>query len=148
MNKDDFLRDVLPRMKKFLAARERCSYEIISWLKKNRLEEVSEIALEYLGNENIVNDERFVNNRIDYRIFSGYGPLYVEQDLIALGFPSSEARRSIGEIDQERWIEGARNFSEKKKNITSRQLYSRGFGSDIIAKITGKNLEIDYEFEA
>ncbi|MEQ9367055.1 MAG: RecX family transcriptional regulator [Leptospirales bacterium] len=113
----DLLVKVLPAMNRFLASRERSSGEIIDQLKRKGLcfEEDYELVLEMLTEDGLLDDYRFVRNRVQHRLDGGYGPAYIRNDLMKFSVPREILQEVLEEFAESDYLEAAMVAVQKKE---------------------------------
>lgn len=102
MTKEEALR----RLTTLCAASEQCEYDLCEKMRRWGVdyEDINE-AIEYLRDENYIDDERycraFINDK--YR-FAKWGKVKIAQALIQKRFEQSSFRHLLNEIDQEEYL--------------------------------------------
>lgn len=113
----DLMISVMPALNRFLAARERSTGEVIEFIKKKQLcfAEDYDMVLAMLADDGLVDDHRFVRNRIEHRLNDGYGPAYIRNDLIKFSVAREIVTEVFGEFPEEDYLEAARVAVQKKE---------------------------------
>lgn len=113
----DLMAKVLPAMNRFLASRERSSGEVVDQLKRKSLcfEEDFDLVLEILTEDGLLDDHRFVRNRITHRLDGGYGPAYIRNDLMKYSVPREILTEVLEEFDESDYLEAAMIAVQKKE---------------------------------
>ncbi len=107
-------------------------------------QEAADEAVELLAGERLVDDDRFVSNRIASRVSRGHGPRRIRVELEQAGVERAlvEAAMKASEIDWARQaaIVLVRRFGpeqpgdERERGIRARFLYYRGFEGDHVRR--------------
>ena len=121
-----------------LARREYSMKELVSRLaSKFPKEEVLE-TLEQLKNENLQSDLRYAEMRLRVRSKAGYGPLFIENELMSAGLKTELISSVIRTSDLD-WVQLAAAQKQKKEFKDDahlrRYLYRKGFENSIIQKV-------------
>ncbi len=116
-------------------------------VSKDHSEDDASIALEMLIEQNILNDGRFAESYIRYRIEKGFGPLKIRAELrergvkrelidLALGESDANWNKLVAKARSKRFgNEKPSDWNEKAKQ--TRFLQARGFTDEQIIKIVG-----------
>lgn len=117
----DLMLKVLPALNRFFGARERSSGEVIAYLKRKSLcfEEDYEQVLELLRDEGLLDDRRFTRNRAQNRLYDGYGPAYIRNDLMKYAVPREVMQEVLDEFDDLDYLEAAMVAVQKKERAAS-----------------------------
>ncbi len=149
----ELLREVLPRLNRFLAVRDRAESEIRDYMRRKRLcsDGNASRVIEFLRDEGLLDDLRFGRRRLDFRREQGYGPRYIRRELQNFRVPSEIIQDLMeeqeGEEEQELYIDAAVELLEKKlpsvmqledgEERLRNRLYGRGYsGSQMDAAIS------------
>ncbi len=129
-----------------LARREHSQKELFRKLlqKKFPAEEI-EIVLKKLTQENLLNENRFIENYIHFRSKKGYGPIRIQLELLERGIPEIEIEKFLSP-NSAHWFQAANHVWQKRfKNKLPtdfktraqqmRFLQHRGFTIEQIEKI-------------
>lgn len=138
MQKDRLEKEILPRMRQFFKARERCSTEVKEWLlRKGGLSEAgAREALEIFYGQDLVNDGRFLTNRIDFRVREGFGPEYIMNELENAGFSRQEIRENLERITDDLWRDGMLRLIKRKSGKDPvGVLIRRGYDRSMIMRL-------------
>jgi len=131
---------VMTQALRLLTRREYSQAELSERLLKDFSAEDVEETLQWCTEKKLLSDERFLESRVRHRIYQGYGPRWIEQDLRTHGLLSELIQEHLAQ-DAEFWIEQAFKLLLKKyKKLTSPSqkiklqgyLYQRGFLSEHI----------------
>lgn len=113
----DLMMNVVPALNRFLAVRERSTGEVIDFIKKKQLcfAEDYDQVLEILADDGLVDDHRFVRNRIEQRLNDGYGPAYIRNDLIKFSVAREIVTEVFEEFPEAEYLTAARTAVQKKE---------------------------------
>ncbi len=128
---------------RFLSYRERSRGEVRHFLEQKGVRN-AEALLHRLETEGLLNDARFAQNRLEYRLRNGYGPLSIRQEFRAVHLEESLIDRLLAETEEKSFLEAALLHLERKSAQWSsrshptaaalRALQSRGFTSSQIRR--------------
>lgn len=150
------LAEIVKRMGRFVAGRDRCRFEVESYLARKKLCERADYphVLAFLEEKGFVDEERFARNRVEYRLGQGYGPRYLSQEFRQLKIPDELARTAL-DLDEDEILEAARAaLTRKRRQLTAngtpddlndrlvRYLQTRGFEYAQIKKLLSGGLEL------
>jgi regulatory protein len=109
--------------------------------------EALEQLLESLQQDRLLSDARFAEVLIRGRINRGYGPAYIQQELVSKGIDSELAERALAEAVEEggvNWLQSARDLVARRHpqaaedpavwQKAARFLARRGFPSNLVMK--------------
>lgn len=82
-------------------------------LSKGYAEEEVVIALEALGHEGVLSDQRFVESYLHYRQSRGYGPQRIRQELLAHGISKGMIEDQL-DITDNTWFAEAKRVWQKR----------------------------------
>jgi regulatory protein len=139
---------------RYLAIRERCSFEIEEkLLKVGATKEQSGKVIEYLQKENYLDNLRFAkaycNDKFKY---GGWGKQKIKVKLRALKISDNHISEALDYIDDEEYMQKAKflgenkiRFIKAKSDYEKKQklmlfLYSKGFSSEICRKVAAELL--------
>ena len=111
---------------RLLTRREHSSAELAQKLfRKNFAPEGIQATLKKLHEENFLNENRFIENFIRYKMNRGYGPLRIQAELIEKGIDEETFKKILNPND-ETWFEHAYHAWRKRfKNKMPTDLKSR-----------------------
>jgi regulatory protein len=93
---------------RILERREHSQKELIRKLKQREFsEEVVEETLGWLGEHDLLNEQRFASEYARMRAGRGYGPQRILQELRERGISEPEARDALGSLEQDWWAAAA-----------------------------------------
>lgn len=137
--------------KAYLAQREHSRLELHHKLIKKGFDStVIATVLTQLQTDNLLSDERFVENYLRVRISKGYGPLRIEQELRERGIANTLLSQALNYHDPQ-WITRARQAWQKRfgQNLSPewreqakqiRFLQYRGFTSTQIKAVLSSSM--------
>lgn len=144
--------DISPGIVKFISFRERSVFEVRNRLRRDGLSDAEiESIIELLCSRKILDDRRFANHRIEYRINSGYGPVKIQDELHGFGVEEGLIQEELSKFDDSFFIESLRGlFSRKVKPVTDRDqrklvdhFLRRGFTFSQVEKV----MKVDFDYE-
>ncbi len=129
-----------------LSRREHSYSELFAKLKLRNFEanEISQ-ALDRLQSENLLNDERFTESYIHFRVKKGFGPLRIKNELSEKGVDSELVQNQMEQyepiwselMEQQRirkfGLEIPEDYKEKMKQ--ARFLQNRGFAAESVMRL-------------
>ena len=99
---------------RILGRREHSQKELVRKLKQREYsEEVVEETLGWLGEHDLLNEQRFASEYARMRAGRGYGPQRILQELRERGIPEQEARDALDAVEQD-WWEAAADVRRRK----------------------------------
>jgi len=132
-----------------LAMREHSRFEIYNKLsKKDYVEGVDlQALLDELEEKNYINEERFAESFVRYRVSRGQGPFKITNELRRKGIGSSLINRVMQDAEAD-WFDLATKQLEKKYGNTKsadfkekakrmRFLSARGFDAEVVRAVVG-----------
>jgi regulatory protein len=88
----------------FLARREHASQELRNKLSRKGFDfDTIDQALIQLRHDNLLSDQRFVENFVHSRLSKGQGPLRIEQDLRKYGIGKEMLNSTLSHYDTDYW---------------------------------------------
>lgn len=97
-----------------LSRREHTNLELRQkLLNKGFPSEVIERVLVQLCNDNLLNEERFIESFLHSRMSKGYGPLRIQQELRQRGI-IKEMIQEVLDIEDDKWYESAIQVRQKR----------------------------------
>ncbi len=129
-----------------LSRREHSYKELFNKLKLRNFESDDiDSALQKLQFENLLNDERFTENYIHYRVKKGFGPLRIKNELSEKGVDNEIVQNQIEEYESiwSELMEQQRNkkfgheipLDYKEKVKQARFLQNRGFAAELVMRL-------------
>lgn len=126
-----------------LNRRDYTEFEMVTKLKRRNIhEDVVLNVVQYLKDRTFLNDERFVENFIYFKLNNGYGKKKIEYDLKGKGIDERLIYKGLENVDE---LQSAKGIFEKKlqllKNRENKRekLYSfllrRGYSYETIKKL-------------
>lgn len=116
--------DILSKITKWCAYQDRSEYEVIQKLKSFNISEKDvPVILQFLKNENYLNEERFVKNYIHSKINSRkWGIEKIKHQLKQkYHIPESLIQQCLQKIDKENYLNKLKEIIIKKKNILEKK---------------------------
>lgn len=129
----------------YLARREHCYVELEKklQLKQYDSDEIAQ-ALQRLAQDGLLSDQRFCEQRIDYRVQQGYGPRWIQQELAQKGVEHAIIADGLALLSAQ-WRDIAKNawlrrFGEQPNDAKAYQkqyrfLLNRGFEPEHIRDV-------------
>jgi len=139
---------------KLLNRRDYCAAELSARLADRGFEAgVVQATVSQLGNERLVDDERFAEHYVRAHAERGQGPLRIVHELAELGLARELAERAVDASDG-RWRERCvalrrRRFGEaapaewKERGRQARFLAYRGFNAEQVRAALGNDIGLD-----
>jgi len=138
----------------YLARREYSVFELAEKLRTRGFDRaVTEVVVETLRTENLVNDERFCESLTRSRANRGYGPLRILRDLRQRGVDDAIINTTV-DVNDQVWLARLQSVRERKFGESApenprewakqaRFLAGRGFSSDQIRQILNNRFDTD-----
>ena len=151
---EEKLEGIIKQIQRFLIQRDRCRSEVARYMERKRIcrRDETDAILEHLEQAELLDEERFARNRVEYRISQGYGPRYMEQEFRRLRI-AGEVIHAVLEIEEEVLLDAARRVLTRKRGSLrvedprelneklARHLMSRGFSHQHTRRLLSGDLE-------
>ena len=99
---------------RLLARRDHSLAELKLKLQQRGFDKITiSTVLELLQQNNLLNQPRFIENYIHFRKQKGWGPLCIQQELIARGIAEESIEEKLN-IDDNAWLQEATKVLQKK----------------------------------
>lgn len=147
--------EIWPKIRRYVLQRDRTIREIHTYLKTKHgfSTDLIHSVVEKLIELDFLNEARFAENRIRYRLQNAKGPLWVRQELRTLGISSEVIEEKMNDVEPESWTETAYQLAEEKlkqwmqkedcKDRIRRFLIGRGFPGEMTQNAV-RQLEENY----
>lgn len=144
----------------FLSRKERTEKEVVAYLKKKEYgKESIENAITRLKEENLLNEERYVDCFLKGSIkFSTDGPGKIKRKLLDLGIQEDLIEKELSCIDDSVWLEKVQKLVDKKvssnhkdsvnalKQKLGNYLYQKGYSKEYFTDVLDSfNIKNSYE---
>ncbi len=140
------LKEIRRAAMNFLARRDHSEVELSRKLRRKKFaDELIQSVIQALTQENLLSQDRFVENYIHFRRAKGWGPLRIQAELMERGIHQELIDRYV-KITDKTWFsevrmvwqkrfknEAPQDFKSRAKQM--RFLYSRGFTSEQIESV-------------
>lgn len=116
----------------YCAKSEKCINDVREYLKKyNAGSEDTERIIEYLQEENYINEQRYATayTRDKYR-FEKWGRIKISYNLKTKRIPSSAIDIAFDEIDEEEYLQGLKQLILSKLQYNKEKLASMGYNDE------------------
>lgn len=140
--------EILEKVERFCAYRERSSKEVREKLRELKVEkDLSEVILLQLSEDGFIDDERFAMAFVRGKFsLKKWGRKQILNHLLTKGISKSTAEKALEQLDQDHYLQTARDLASKKINTIKgerwerkkklyRFLLSKGYEGDITMKI-------------
>lgn len=110
------IEEVWPKIRRFISLRDRTRLETERYLKtKHRFsQEMAERTIDWLTESGYIDEARFAQNRVDYRMSSGKGPVWIRQELRSLGLDAKVIEPALQNTGSQDWYNEAFRAADRK----------------------------------
>ncbi len=132
-----------------LNRRDYTEFEMLSKLNNRGFEkDVIDNTIKYLKEKKLIDDERYADNFIYFKLKNGYGKKRIEYELKKKGIDGNIINKYLQEVDEgsfikevfEKKLTTLKNSRNKKSKLYS-FLVRRGYGYDLINEILNNSKE-------